>query len=457
MAGAVRKGVVFGPFRLDESTRSLTRAGVLVALRGRTFDLLCALAASAGGTVSKDDLLAHVWPGLTVEENNLQVHISTLRKTLGEGYIVTVPGRGYRLLADTAIAEHDAELSGEKPSIAVLPFANLNGDPDKTYFSHGIVAEIITALARFRNLLVIARNSSFAYEGKAIDVRQVGRELGVRYVLEGSVRQAGDRVRITAQLLETDGGHHLWADRYERRLEDIFAIQDEITASIVGRLDPEILSAEYARISRKAPPNLSAWECVVRAFHHSSRRSEEETRRALQYLESALRHDPDYAQALGMKARTLIFRALQGWEDMGRILKEVQPIIAHAMAVNNEELWPHLAQGMVGFATRDNALSMSALTRAVELSPNSVNAHGLLANAHSFGGRSTEALCLYSAGETAQSTRYLSVGFRTLQRVRSFSGRQLRALPPVRAAEPPLAARPSLSASSWRLERWTPR
>lgn len=407
MGDGRRNGIAFGPFRLDEDTRSLTRAGVPIALRGRAFDVLCALAGAAGGTVSKDDLMAFAWPGVTVEENSLHVHISALRKTLGDGFIITVPGRGYRLLTNAADA--DDENATGKPSIAVLPFTNMSGDPDQTHFADGMVEDILTALSRFRSLLVIARNTSSAYAGKTVGVQQVGRELGVRYVLEGSVRKAGDRLRVTVQLLETAGGHHIWADRHDRKLEDMFVIQDAITTSIVGRLDPEILSAEYARISRKATPNLSAWECVVRAFHHSSQQSEEESGRALQYLESALRHDPDYAQALGMKAWILVFRAFQGWEDMGRVLGEAQPLIAHALAVNNDELWPHLAQGMIGYAIRDNALSMAALTRAVELSPNSVNAHGLLGNAHSFGGRSKEALaCIRRATRLSPRDTYLS-------------------------------------------------
>jgi adenylate cyclase len=297
----------------------------------------------------------------------------------------------------------------DKPSIAVLPFANFSSDLEQDYFADGMVEDILTALARFNSLLVVARNSSSIYQGRSVDVKQVGRELGVRYALEGSVRKVGDRVRVTVQLLETVGGHHIWADRYDRRLDDIFALQDEVTASIVGRINPEILSAEFARVSRKTTPNLNAWECVVRAFHHCSQQSEPESRRALEFLDDALRHAPDYAQALGMRAWILVFRALQGWEDMRSVLEAVVPMIAQAMAVDNDELWPHLAQGMVGYAIRDNALSMAALTRAVELSPNSVNAHGLLGNAHSFGGRSKEALsCIQHARRLSPRDTYLS-------------------------------------------------
>jgi adenylate cyclase len=297
----------------------------------------------------------------------------------------------------------------DKPSIAVLAFTNMSDDPDQEYFADGVTEDIITELARSRSLFVIARNSSFAYKGRAVDVKQVGRELGVRYVLEGSVRKVGNGVRVTAQLLEASGGHHLWAERYDRRFEDIFAIQDDITASIAGRLDPEILSAEYARISRKDTPSLNAWECVVRAFYHSSKQSEEESLKALELLDRALLHDSDYAKALGMKAWILVFRAFQGWENMGRVLTLAERLIAHALAINNDELWPYLAHGMVGYATRDNELAMTALERAVDLNPNSVNAHGLLGNAHSFGGRSTEALeCLRRAMRLSPRDAFLS-------------------------------------------------
>src|SRR5262252_8499366 len=228
--------ISFGRFRLDPVRHELRRDGKPVRLGGRARDILSVLASAGGAIVSKDELMARVWAGVVVEENNLQVHIRTLRKALegdsnGGSWIVTVPGRGYRLLlpreppaAGGPVAERSLPVP-DKPSIAVLPFLNLSGDPEQDYFADGMVEEIITALSRIRWLFVIARNSTFAYKGQAVDVKRVGGELGVRYVLEGSVRKGGNRVRVTAQLIDATNATHVWADRYDRDLSDIFAVQ----------------------------------------------------------------------------------------------------------------------------------------------------------------------------------------------------------------------------------------
>ena len=216
----------------------------------------------------------------------------------------------------------------------------MSADPEQEFFGDGITEDITTALCRFKGFFVIARNTMFTYKGRSVDVRAVGRELGVRYVLEGSVRKAGGRVRVTAQLLEAETGNHLWAERYDGHLDDIFAIQDEITTSVVGRIGPELLAAEHVSVSRKPPHSLDAWECVIRALFLSSQQSDEGTREPLALLDRALAADPDYAQALGMKAWILVFRAFQGWEDMGQALGQVKTVIARAMAADNEELWP---------------------------------------------------------------------------------------------------------------------
>src|SRR5215469_1584233 len=207
----------FGPFRLDRPGRQLLRDGQPVPLGRRAFDTLVALVDADGATLTKDTLLATIWPGLIVEENNLQVQISALRKALGDGWIITVPGRGYRL--STTPPKSPAPLAAplqlpDLPSLVVLPFANLSGDPEQEYFADGMVEDITAALSRIGNLFVIACNSAFTYKGRAVDVRQVGRELGVRYVLEGSVRKSGNRVRITGQLVDAATGAHLWADRF---------------------------------------------------------------------------------------------------------------------------------------------------------------------------------------------------------------------------------------------------
>jgi TolB-like protein len=252
--------ISFGRFRLDLRRRELRRDGQPVRIHRRPLGILCALAEAKGEIVSKDELMTRLWPGRVVEEGNLHVHVSALRKSLdehGEGhsFVITVPGRGYRLADLTGL--RSAQLAEgslppqlplpDKPSIAVIPFANLSGDPDQEYFADGMVEEIITALSCIRWLFVIARNSSFTYKGQAVDVRQIGRELGVRYVLEGSVRKAGGRVRITAQLIEAETGTHLWADRFDGSLEDVLDLQDQVAISVAGVIEPALRAAEFQR------------------------------------------------------------------------------------------------------------------------------------------------------------------------------------------------------------------
>ena len=227
--------------------------------------------------MSKDTLLARVWPNLVVEENNLQVQISTLRRVLdernaGRTFLVTVPGRGYRLIGTTAGRSREDAKPGpavpDKPSIAVIPFANMSDDPEQEYFADGIVEDIITALSRIRWLFVIARNSSFAYKGRSVDIKQVGAELGVRYVLEGGVRKAANRVRITGQLIDASTGAHLWAERFDGALDDIFDLQDQVTSRVVGAIAPRLAAgrdrAGEAQADRQ-PRRVrlfSAWRCV---------------------------------------------------------------------------------------------------------------------------------------------------------------------------------------------------
>lgn len=414
----------FEGFVLDPTRRLLARGDHALELRPKSLDVLCLLAERAGNLVARAEFFDVVWPGLVVTDESLSRCISDIRLALGDRdqrMIKTVPGRGYLLavpVARVASTRAPAAVEGsrrldpaslDRPSIAVLPFANIGADPTQAFLSDGITEDLIAALSRLRGFFVIARNTMYAYQGRSIDVRVLGEELGVRYVLEGSVRRAGSRLRVTAQLLEARSGVHLWAERYDRQIDDLFAIQDEITASIVGRIGTELLAAEYARISRKPPHGLDAWECVVRALFHSSQQSDSESKRALELLDQALGREPDYAKALGLKAWILVFRAFQGWENMPWVLEQTKSLIANAMSVDNDELWPYLAQGMTAFATRDNDLAVTALERAVALSPSSVNAHGLLGIAHAFGGRADQALdCIGRAMRLSPRDTYLS-------------------------------------------------
>lgn len=341
--------ITFGPFRLDRRGRSLTRAGVEISLGRRAFDVLCVLAAAGGEAVSKDVLLDQVWPGLTVEENNLQVQISALRKALGGGMIATIPGRGYRLtMAPPNQPTPMPDVTVGKPSIAVLPFTNISGDIEQEYFADGVADDIITELSRIRSFFVIARNSSFAYKGHAVDVRQIARELGVRYILESSIRRAADRLRVTAQLVDAETGNHLWADRYDRSVEDLFALQDDIAIEVTKAISPVVAEAEQRRALRRPPESLGAWEAYKRGMWHIMKYSVDDIAPARKFLNRAIELDPTLASA-------------------------------HAALA-----WLYLIESQYFGLRRFEEAALLAAERArmaVNLDPNDANAHGILAAA----------------------------------------------------------------------------
>jgi TolB-like protein len=294
-----------------------------VALSTRAVALLRMLVEQAGALVSKDALIEAAWPGLAIEDSNLTVQIAALRRALGEvpggeGWIVTLPRRGYRFVGPVVTKSEAQRPAGpmedpepklspttaptlpDKPSIAVLPFENLSGDPEQGYFVDGMVEEIITALSRMRWLFVIARNSSFTYKDRAVDVKQVGRELGVLYVLEGSLRKAGNRVRISAQLLDATTGAHLWADRFDAQLADIFELQDKVAMSVAGVIEPTLIAAEHRRSTQRPTDDLNAYDLYLQAQALSLER--QATVRALHLLGQALKLDAQYGLALGQAA-----------------------------------------------------------------------------------------------------------------------------------------------------------
>ena len=297
--------ISFGRFRLDLARRELRRDNRLVRLGSRALDILCVLASAGGKVVTKAELMERVWAGVIVEEHNIQVHISALRKAFEEdddgdndSWIVTLPGRGYRFLGspDPPAANKSAPASSspipEEPSLAVLPFHNLSGDPEQEYFADGIVEEIITALARIRWLSVLARNSSFAYKGQHVDVKRVGRELGVRYVLEGSVRKGGGRVRIAAQLIDASTGAHLWADGFDGSVEDVFELQDRVASRVAGAIEPTLEAAEIRRSDERPTRDLTSYDLYLRALAHHRSYDKDRLVQALDLLRQAIERDP---------------------------------------------------------------------------------------------------------------------------------------------------------------------
>jgi TolB-like protein len=312
----------FDRFVLNLERGALLADGVERALRPKSFALLRHFVENPGRLIDRDEIMHAVWPNVFVSDDSIAQCVRDIRRALGDHeqrLLRTLPRRGYLLSAQVArgtkqpvsgtpavIAETVQPIAQpppleDKPSIAVLPFQNMSGDPEQEYFVDGMVEEITTALSRIRWLFVIARNSSFSYKGQSPDVKQVGRELGVRYVLEGSVRKGGNRVRITGQLIDAVTGAHLWADRFDGSLEDVFDLQDKVASSVAGVIEPELQAAETARLVGRPTDDLAAYDLYLRAYAMvwSSARQIPE---ALQLLERAIERDPRYGLALAWAA-----------------------------------------------------------------------------------------------------------------------------------------------------------
>ena len=289
--------------------------------------------------------------------------------------------RVYRVQVEKLPAQPVAALPlPDKPSIAVLPFANMSGDPEQEYFADGMVEEISTALSRIRWFFVIARNSTFTYKGHAVDVKQVGCELGVRYVLEGSVRKSGNRIRITAQLVEAATGNYVWAERYDRDLADIFAVQDEITERVVAAIEPELYAAEHVRSQSKPPDSLDGWECVIRALSLIGQGTRDENTEAEALCRHAIAVAPGYGRAHSLLAWALLRRTV--WSgDLQTVVPEISAETQTALAIDDRDPWAHLAQGMLQQRLGHPGEAARSARRALELNPNFALAHAFLASA----------------------------------------------------------------------------
>jgi adenylate cyclase len=279
-----------------------------------------------------------------------------------------------------------------KPSIAVLPFNNMSADPEQDYFADGIVEDIITALSKFRWLFVIARNSSFVYKGRAIDVKQVGRELGVRYVLEGSVRRAGNRLRVSVQLVDTISGVHHWAERYDRDLTDIFVLQDEITRSVAAAIEPQMLLAEGVRSLSHSPDDLDAWELVAKAFAHFWRVTREDNEIAIAMLTDSVTRYPNYAPSHSLLAVSYVLACHMGWLSHEKALSTGWRHAQRALELDENDAWVHIALGYLELIGRRTERALSAFRRAAELNPNSAMGHAFLGRALAFAGYDQEAI-----------------------------------------------------------------
>jgi TolB-like protein/tetratricopeptide (TPR) repeat protein len=326
----------FAGHTLDIERRLLKIGNREIDLRPKAFGVLAHLVENADRLVTKDELIKAIWPDVIVTDDSLTHCISEVRNAIGDSrqaIIKTVQRRGYRFAAPVVWLQSDqtpapayasvsrltASAAGsepplpDRPSIAVLPFTNMSGNAQQEYFADGVVEEIITALSRFSSIFVIARNSSFAYKGRAVDVKQVGRELGVRYVLEGSVRKAMQRVRITGQLIDAGSGAHLWADSFDGAHKDILELQDQVALSVLGAIVPKMEHAETQRAKRKPIESLGAYDYFLRGMENANQNNREAVSEAQLWFAKAIELDSDFAAAYAMGAHCFILRKASGW------------------------------------------------------------------------------------------------------------------------------------------------
>jgi TolB-like protein len=369
---------------LEMDCRELRRGTKLVAIEPQVFDLLVYLIRHRDRVVSKDDLLASVWHGRAISESALFNRINAARSAIGDtgkrqGLIKTLPRKGLRFVG----AVQEEELSpavarpakpspviADKPSIAVLPFTNLSGDPEQDYFIDGIVEDVITALSRNRAFFVIARNSSFTYKGKPIDTKQVARDLGVRYILEGSVRKSGNRVRLTGQFIDAESGYHLWADRFEGDLLDIFDLQDQLVTSVVGAITPQLEKAEIERVKRELTNNPAAYDCYLRGLASWNRWSRAGNAKALEFFYAAIEKDPEFATPYGLAASCYQFAKANGWQS-DFDAKEISRLTERAVELGNDDAVALCWAGHVrAFFFKEVDRALLLINRALELDLN---------------------------------------------------------------------------------------
>lgn len=399
--------LTFGPFVFDAQKGTLAREGRPVAISGRGFQLLKALLAAPGELVTKADLMQAAWSHAAIEESNLSVQIAALRKQLGPAsdggeWIATVPRAGYRFVGDIAAqpaTDRPLITPDDRPSIAVLPFTNLGGDNEQEYLADGITEDIITALTRFRWFLVIARNSSFFYKGKSLDVKQIARDLGVRYLLEGSVRKSSTNVRISAQLIDARSGGHLWAERYDLELTEVFAIQDEIAERVAGAIEPELLKNQGAEAAARHTGNMTAWDLVRRGtwhFHHVTR---EHHLKARELFREACKLDPDLPEANIWLARVNAGIVPYGWsQSPAADQQEGQESALKAIHLDERNPYAHYALAIVSNYSNQLEQAIRAARKAIAISPSFALGHLGLGMALLFSGRALEAIAPLKQG-----------------------------------------------------------
>jgi adenylate cyclase len=417
-SGNPGKGTVryfFEDYAFDTDRRELHRGADVVRTAPQVFDLLDYLIRNRERVVSKDDLVSAIWNGRVVSDMALTTRLNAARCAIGDSgdeqrLIKTLPRKGFRFVgvvhegdrsSDTAVVS-DSHVESSKPalalpdrpSIAVLPFENMSGDPEQEYFADGMVEEITTALSRFKWLFVIARNSSFTFKGRAVDIKEVGRRLGVRYVLEGSVRKGAGKVRIAGQLIDAVTGAHIWADRFERDLTDIFALQDEVTVAVVSAIEPKLLQKEIAMATRRRPENLTAYDFFLRALPPYYLATREGIADAIRLSHCALQLDPGFGLVAAMASLCHTLNVTMGYAvDPQFERKEAIRLLHLALSIDDSD--PEtLANAAVtsAFMVGDCESEIEMADRAVALNPNSSNTWGCRGWVHRIAGLPEEAL-----------------------------------------------------------------
>ncbi|HRP77122.1 MAG TPA: winged helix-turn-helix domain-containing tetratricopeptide repeat protein [Rhodocyclaceae bacterium] len=411
----------FEDFTLDADRQELRVGADAVRIEPRVLDLLFYLIRNRERTVGKDDLIANVWNGRIVSDSTLTSRIALARRAINDSgeaqrLIRTVSRKGVRFVGEvrerignrapgapqeSANSQASAlellfgtatpRLPG-RPSIAVLPFTNMSDDPAQEYFSDGVTEDIITALSRLRWFFVIARNSSFAYKGGSVDVREIGRDLGVRYVLEGSVRKSGQRVRIAAQLIDAATGNHIWAEYHDRELVDVFALQDEIAATVAAAIEPQLMAAEGFRSETRPVGDLDAWDLVARAVARLWKLTPADSAAAIAILEQAVKHHPNYAPPHSLLAFGLLVAGHMGWRASASDRAAAESLALRAVELDESDPWAYMALGYLAFTARQTDEATRRFFTATDLNPNFAAAYGYAGWAMAHADRSDEAI-----------------------------------------------------------------
>ncbi len=394
-----------GPFRVDAKSESLFHGDEPVALGRRAVALLRLLVERAGEPVSRQALIEAAWPRLAIEDSNLSVQVAAVRRVLAEqangaDWIETLPRRGYRYVGPPipivngvvrSSSPASAPAAAERPSMAVLPFTSAGAGPRHERFIDGMVEDVIGALSRFKSLFVIARNSSFEYKGRTVNIKQVGRELGVRYVVEGSIRKAGKRLRVSVRLVDAESGYQLWSERYDRELEDVFDVQDEIVRAIVSALPGRMEDAGREVAIRKPTSSITAYDLVLLGNEQWRRLEKSAMAQARERFRAALALDPNYARAHANVAWTIVCEAFLE-APAGMTLDDALREIETALDLDEDDAWSHAVYAQLLFLRNEDDRAELHFNRALLLNPNDADVAAVFANILVYWGRWREAL-----------------------------------------------------------------